>query len=148
MEAETVFKLAGYVVLPGWLLLVFAPRWRVTRRLTELAILPLLLSALYLALVVLYFRQADGGFGSLAQVSQLFAHPWVLLAGWVHYLAFDLFIGGWEVADAGRRGIRHLLVVPCLFLTFLFGPVGLLLYFILRWTHPRPAETGVADAPA
>lgn len=57
---------------------------------------------------------------------------WLLLAGWVHYLAFDLFIGSWEVRDAQRHGLSHLLVVPCLALTFLFGPVGLLLYLGLR----------------
>jgi ABA4-like protein len=55
-----------------------------------------------------------------------------LLAGWTHYLAFDLFIGGWEVRDAQARGIPHLLVVPALVLTFLFGPAGLLLYLAIR----------------
>ena len=53
--------------------------------------------------------------------------------GWTHYLAFDLFIGGWEVRDAQSRGISHLLVVPALVLTFLFGPAGLLLYLAVRW---------------
>ena len=62
----------------------------------------------------------------------LFANPWLLLAGWVHYLAFDLFIGAWQVRDAKRTGLSHLLVVPCLVLTFLFGPIGLLLYLALR----------------
>ena len=75
---------------------------------------------------------ADGGSGSLAEVSRLFENPYLLLAGWVHYLAFDLFIGAWEVRDARRLGIPHLLVVPCLGLTFILGPVGLLLYLGLR----------------
>jgi len=65
-------------------------------------------------------------------VRMLFDNPWMLLAGWTHYLAFDLFIGGWEVRDAQRRGIPHLLVIPALVLTFLFGPVGLLLYLAIR----------------
>jgi hypothetical protein len=64
-------------------------------------------------------------------VRALFENPWLLLAGWTHYLAFDLFIGGWEVRDAQRRGIPHLLVVPALVLTFLFGPAGLLLYLAI-----------------
>ena len=63
----------------------------------------------------------------------LFENPWLLLAGWAHYLAFDLFIGGWEVRDAQRRGIPHLLVVPALVLTFLFGPAGLLLYLLISF---------------
>ena len=78
------------------------------------------------------FGRTQGDFNSLAGVAQLFQNPKALLAGWIHYLAFDLFIGSWEVRDAGRAGLHHLLVVPCLVLTFLFGPVGLLLYFALR----------------
>ncbi len=64
--------------------------------------------------------------------SRLFALPQVLLAGWVHYLAFDLFTGSWEARDAVRLGISRWLVAPCLVLTFLFGPVGLALYLLLR----------------
>jgi ABA DEFICIENT 4-like len=65
-------------------------------------------------------------------VRLLFQDDYLLLAGWIHYLAFDLFIGGWEARDAKRLGLPHLLLVPCLVLTFLFGPVGLLAYFTLR----------------
>ena len=68
----------------------------------------------------------------LGAVRALFADDRALLAGWTHYLAFDLFVGSWEVRDAQRVGVHHLLVAPCLLLTFLLGPVGLLLYFALR----------------
>jgi hypothetical protein len=68
----------------------------------------------------------------LADVRALFSNDFLLLAGWIHYLAFDLFIGSWEVRDARRLGIHHLTVVPCLVLTFMLGPVGLLLYLALR----------------
>ena len=83
-------------------------------------------------LITLHFPGAKGGFGSLADVSLLFSEPALLLAGWVHYLAFDLFIGAWEVRDAQKHGVPHLLVVPCLILTFMLGPIGLLLYFAIR----------------
>jgi hypothetical protein len=56
----------------------------------------------------------------------------LLLAGWVHYMAFDLFIGAWETRDARRAGVPHLMVVPCLILTFMLGPIGLLVYLALR----------------
>jgi hypothetical protein len=68
----------------------------------------------------------------LQQVAALFSVPAALLAGWIHYLAFDLFIGSWEVRDSQRLKISHWLVVPCLVLTFLFGPIGLALYLLLR----------------
>jgi hypothetical protein len=70
-------------------------------------------------------------------VAALFENHWLLLAGWVHYLAFDLFIGSWEVRDAAKNGIAHWMVIPCLVLTFLFGPIGLLLYFLLRVARVR-----------
>ena len=62
------------------------------------------------------------------QVAQLFSHRWALLAGWIHFLAFDLFVGSWIAADGSARGIRHLALVPVLLLTFLLGPLGFLAY--------------------
>jgi hypothetical protein len=131
MAAEQLFAICNSIVLPGWLLLVVAPRWRWTQRIAALA-LPLALAAVYLTLVVLHFRESGGGFSSLAQVSKLFENPYLLLAGWIHYLAFDLFTGSWMVRDSERLRIAHAYVVPCLLLTFLFGPVGLLTWFLIR----------------
>lgn len=131
MTLERLFSVAGDVVLPVWLLLMFAPKWRPTQRLATFAV-PLLIAALYVWLL-LHGRPPKGaGFGSLRQVQLLFSAPEALLAGWVHYLAFDLFTGAWEARDAVRLGISRWLVAPCLVLTFLFGPVGLALYLLLR----------------
>ncbi len=132
MTPERLFSFASTIVLPGWLLLVFAPRWKWTARFICALVIPVLLGLLYLYIILVHWRGSEGGFGSLGQVSDLFQSPWLLLAGWVHYLAFDLFIGAWEVRDAQRERIHHLLVIPCLFLTFMFGPIGLLLYLGLR----------------
>ena len=131
MAAEPLFSICNFMVLPGWLLLAIAPRWRWTQRIAGLG-LPLALAVVYLTLLVLHFRESGGGFGSLAQVSKLFENQYLLLAGWIHYLAFDLFTGSWLVRDAERLRIAHALVVPCLLLTFLFGPVGLLTWFLIR----------------
>jgi hypothetical protein len=133
MSAELLFSVLNPLVLPGWLLLIVAPRWKWTARLIGAALLPGLFGLVYATLLLVYFRSAEGSFGSLEGVAKLFQNPYLLLAGWLHYLAFDLFVGSWEVRDAQRMGIRHWYVIPCLVLTFLFGPTGLLLYFILRW---------------
>ena len=132
MSNEVLFSICNTAVLPGWLLLALLPRWKWTARLITAVIIPGLLGLVYLYLVLTEFGKTEGGFGSLAQVQQLFANPTMLVAGWIHYLAFDLFLGSWEVRDAQRLGLSHWLVIPCLVLTFLFGPVGLLLYFALR----------------
>ncbi len=142
MPLEKIFSACGMVAMLGWLLLIFVPRWKWTARLIAVCLLPLALAVVYLVLVVTHFGQSEGGFGSLAEVSLLFRNPHNLLAGWIHYLAFDLFIGAWEVRDAQKVGLHHLLVVPCLVLTFLLGPIGLLLYFVLRFAVKRKLLVG------
>ena len=138
MTADQVFSIANNVALLGWVLLVILGPRRWVAPLVTGAILPLLFGILYAGLLLVHFGDTPGGgFGSLTQVATLFSNRWLLLAGWVHYLAFDLFIGSWEVRDARAHGISHWMVIPCLLLTFLFGPAGLLLYFMLRFGKMR-----------
>ena len=126
-----LFHVAGNVVLPCWLLLLLAPRWRWTQRLCTF-IVPLLMAALYGWLFVAHKQPPGSGFGSLEQVGLLFTSPYALLAGWIHYLAFDLFTGAWETRDGLRLGISRWLLLPCQILTFLFGPLGLALYLLIK----------------
>ena len=128
--------MAGLVAAVGWLVMILLPRNRIAM-LTGGIVVPLLLSVDYLFLIAWYFRGAEGGFGSLADVATLFQKQELLLAGWIHYLAFDLFIGGWEIRDSQRHGIPHLVVIPCLLMTFLLGPIGLLFYFAIRTAKIR-----------
>jgi hypothetical protein len=138
MSLETIFSAANGLALLGWLLLALAPRWRFTQRVVLSGAASLLLAALYLGLLIVYFGDSEGGFGSLAEVVKMFSQPPMVLLGWVHYLAFDLFVGAWELRDARARGVPHLALLPCLGLTFMLGPVGLLLYFVLRGVLGRP----------
>jgi Domain of unknown function (DUF4281) len=93
---------------------------------------PAVFAVAYVAIVIAIFPRAEGGFSTLAEVVALFGNPWMVLAGWLHYLAFDLLIGTWEARDAVERGVPRWLLVPCLFLTFMFGPTGWLAYVALR----------------
>ncbi len=121
----------------GWLLMIFAPRWLWTRRLIISGLFPLLLGVVYLGIIVTNFGQAEGDFGSLAGVSALFQNPYMLTAGWIHYLSFDMFIGAWEISDSQKNNIAHWKIVPCLIFTFMLGPIGLLCYFLLRFAHTK-----------
>jgi ABA DEFICIENT 4-like len=127
MILSSLFHICSAAVVPGWILLIVAPRWRWTHRITTF-ILTLPLAALYLGLFLAHWNSSLS-FGSLDQVYAIFQDPGLLLAGWLHYLAF--------VRDARRIGIPHLLVVPCLIGTFLVGPIGLLLYLLLRFILQR-----------
>jgi hypothetical protein len=135
MTADTLFSILNMATLVAWLPMVFLPRRRWANTIVPIAI-PALLGVVYVVLIAVSLPGSDGGFSSLAGVRALFADPRGLLAGWTHYLAFDLFIGGWEVRDAQQRGIRHVFVVPALVLTFLFGPAGLLLYLAISRFAP------------
>jgi hypothetical protein len=137
MKAEQIFTIVNLVAIFGWLLISILPTWKYTRIVVLSGAVPLLLSVAYLVLIVLFFGSAEGGFGSLEGVMKLFTNQWAVLAGWIHYLAFDLFVGSWEVSDSQRNGISHVLVIPCLFLTFVFGPIGFLLYVVIKLLMPR-----------
>lgn len=145
MNAETIFSMVNLTAIVGWILLAVAPRWRLTGKFVISGTIPLLLSVAYLILIVLFFGSAEGGFGSLADVMRLFTNQWAVLAGWIHYLAFDLFVGAWETRDAHERGISHWFVIPCLFLTFMLGPIGFLLYHIVRRIVPNKNIKGEAQ---
>ncbi len=132
MKVETIFQICNSTAPIGWLLMVFAPRWRWTKKIVLSGLFPLLLGLVYLFLIAVHFGESEGDFGSLQGVTKLFENPFALTAGWIHYLAFDMFIGAWEVNDSQKHGISHFLVIPCLFFTFMFGPIGLILYFIIR----------------
>jgi len=140
MSPDQIFSMANGVSLCCWLLLIALPgRTWVSRGVAGVAA-PAAFAVLYTGFIAVHFFGSAGGFSSLTDVAQLFSNPWLLLAGWVHYLAFDLLVGGWEVRDARKRGINHLFVVPCLILTFLFGPAGWLLYLGVRSRVPTLAR--------
>ena len=137
MTPDDLFQIANPLALLGWVALALSPLApRAALAVAGVAI-PLLLSVAYTGLVLAFWSGAPGGFGSLADVQLLFTDPHVALAGWVHYLAFDLFVGAWATRTARAEGIAHLFLLPCLALTFLFGPAGLLAFAALRFTHAR-----------
>ena len=137
MSLEQLFSLCGSLSMIGWLGLALAPRWHITRDWAAPVIAPIIIGAVYVWLMMNNFSAAPegAGFGSLAGVALLFSVPELLLAGWIHYLAFDLFVGAWEVKDAQQAGIQHAAVIPCLFATLMFGPGGLVLYWIIKLTY-------------
>ena len=131
-DPHSLFQLTAPLALLGWLALVFAP---LAPRLADgvaAVVIPALLSVAYAGLILVHWSDAPGGFDSLDSVMALFTDPAVALAGWLHYLAFDLFVGAWITRTARAEAVPHLLVLPCLILTFLFGPAGFLAFLALR----------------
>ena len=131
MPAGNLFALANLVVLPAWILLILVPSWKWTRVIAAY-ITPAILGLSWTVLMAGQFAPHGGGFGSLDQLRELAKDPYILVAVWLHNLLLDVFLGAWEVRDAQRLGVSHAYVIPCLILTFLAGPVGLLTYFAVR----------------
>ena len=145
---QTLLDLLHLLILPGWLLLIFAPKWRWTDRIIHSGLYPAILGLSYVAFMIcaLLFGTNDApvDFSTIEGIAAIFTHPFGVLTAWVHYLVFDLFVGMWEARDARRRGMSHWALIPCLLLTFMAGPAGLLLYFALR----RKWRIDVVDQPA
>ena len=132
MSNPQTFQMCNSLALFAWLLLLIAPKWKWTGR-TVLGIIITLFCLIYIYLLSGSLNAEDfRNFNSLAGVMQLFTKEGVVLAGWVHYLAFDLMVGMFILHNSVKNKIRHWLIIPCLLLCFMLGPAGLLLYLVIR----------------
>ena len=136
VSAEHLFAIVNTLILPAWLMLMFAPQWRWTKTIVLSGCYALVFSTIYFLLIVLNFDLNNFNFNSLENVKHVFANDYFLLAGWVHYLAFDLLIGSWLIMDSQKNNIYSKKLIPILLFTFYLGPIGYLFYriykFILR----------------
>lgn len=133
MTAAEVFSLVNLIAMPMWILMIMLPKWRLTRFLVDYKLIPLVLSLVYAWYIALTIQSGPAmDFGSLEAVMNLFTAENALLAGWVHYLAFDLLVGMWMIEQNKTLGIHPLIMAPCLIGTFMLGPVGFLVFMAVR----------------
>ncbi len=144
---DQIFTVGNLLAVTGWaalLIALFAPPVRKLALGWAGLVIPCLLAVAYIWLLTT--ANAQGGFNSIAQVRSLFQNDKALTAGWFHYLAFDLFVGTWVARDGIERiasPLARLILVPCLAVTFMFGPIGFLLYQLVRLMVRKPATPGV-----
>lgn len=133
MNADAVFKLCNTIALLSWLVLIIAtPFWKHTSKFLITTVI-ILFCIVYAWLVLGSFNMQDmQKFSTADGVMSLFTNKTMVVGGWVHYLAFDLMTGIWITANAKLHRINHWVTVPALFFTFMMGPVGLLLYMLIR----------------
>jgi hypothetical protein len=141
---ETLYLIANSVAFAGWLVLLASPWMPRVADVVAGLIIPLLLAVAYAVLMVLVVDFSGGGFDTLANLMKLFGRPEAVLVGWLHYLAFDLFIGSWQVETARREGIPFGWIVPALVLTLLLGPIGLLTFMAVRAVARRRSMSPAA----
>lgn len=131
---QMIFSLSTYFVMPFWAVMILLPRWRWTQRIMQV---PFFVAILTIVYVVLALPQMGALLPvitrpTVTNVAALLATPAGATIGWIHFLAFDLFVGRWIYLDSQKRGISAWLVSPLLFVTFMLGPLGFLCYFCLR----------------
>lgn len=134
-QADVIFATINWLALAGWLALLVSPLKR-DLAIPAARVMAALLCGVYVSLILRGISVGPGlpegaGFDSLDGVAKLLSTREAILGGWVHFLAFDLFVGSWQAEDAPKAGVPHWLLVPCLALTLLAGPAGLLLYLLL-----------------
>jgi len=127
---ETLFKISGLFVLPFWFLMIVAPHWKGTQRLLKS---PVVIIAPVIAYVILVLPQIGRLLPKvmgpqLPEIAALLGTPEGATIGWMHFLAFDLFVGRWVYLDSRERGISAWLMAPILFFILMLGPLGFLLY--------------------
>ena len=128
--------------LPGWIILIFLPRrWPLLLKFPEMVV-PLVLGFIYGGVMLSLFGRIEGGFGSFAEVRTIFQNDYILAAGWIHYLAFDLLVGTWIAKQSDQIGISRLLQAPILGVTFMFGPAGFALFLVFRWALSATSKLG------
>lgn len=129
---ETIFQLGNTIALGGWIALIFLPRrWGIVW--IPQFVIPSLLAFAYAALILpIFFAGGEGGFDSIENVRALFQNDAALTAGWLHYLAFDLFVGSWIAKASDKAGIPRPIQAVFLLGTFMFGPIGFLLFILTR----------------
>lgn len=137
ISPDTMYLVLNFGVMPFWALLILLPHARITEVAVHSVLVPLVLGVTYAWLLATAIAgppaPPDGsGFATLPELMKTFTAPTAVVAGWAHYLVFDLFVGSWEARDAQRIGLHHLVVAPCILITFLVGPIGLLLYLMVR----------------
>jgi hypothetical protein len=131
--------MSNLLVMPLWFLMILLPFWSWTKRIIGSPWIAAPAALLYASLVL---PQAGGLLGALAnpqlaQIAALLGTPAGATIGWVHFLAFDLFVGRWVYLDSQERKLTAWLVSPILFVVLMFGPLGLLLYLLVRFFLTR-----------
>ena len=134
MTPALIFQLSSSIALIGWLVLIIASPFILEVDKFLIGVIITLLALVYAWLIISSFNPGDlKKFGTLDGVMSLFQDKTLVTAGWVHYLAFDLMVGIWIKRNSLKFGINHWLIIPCLLLTFMLGPVGLLIYLLIRF---------------
>lgn len=134
MDADLAFRLLNLVVLPWWVVFLVAPRSKLAARLASHGAIFLALAATYTVLLTAAIAGGPAGGFDYEGIRAALSAPIGFLAGWTHYLVFDLFVGAWLLRESRRIDVEPR---PYLFFTLMAGPIGLGSFLLRRWLRLR-----------
>ncbi len=136
LSYDALSSIASNLAIVGWIAIVLLPKSDLVVKVIARLVIPGLMALLYVVLLATHRGDVPqgGGLGSIDEMQLFFSVDGLMVVGWIHFMAWDLFAGTWEVEDSQKHGIAHLAVLPALAATFMLGPVGLLVYLLLRET--------------
>ena len=139
MNPETIFSLSSLLVMPFWLLMIFLPRWRMTQRVMAGLWVAVPAALLYAVLVLPHFVEIFTAVSNptLTGITALLGDATGATIAWVHFLAFDLFVGRWVYLDGRSRQLSAWIISPILFVVLMLGPIVFLLYLAVRTAVAR-----------
>ena len=135
---EILYMWINIGVLPFWFILIFFPQSHISRFFVASIFPFFLLSGAYLFILYKSFLigyDFDGNFNlylGLNELSRLFEDNLYVMIFWTHFIAINLFLGGWIVKDAQKFSINKVLLSIPLIIVYLVGPIGLFIYWIIR----------------
>ena len=138
LNSENIYLIANWGVIPFWLLLIFFPHHHITNFFVQSVIVPLLLAAgyIYLAYGLIIEKSIFDSFelySGLDGLYAVFSNEVLLLIFWLHFLSISLFAGAWIVRDGKKYFIPKIVLIPSLILTYFTGPIGLVIYWFIRF---------------
>ena len=138
LTVENIYLWTNFGVLPFWLMLIILPNSKFTQILINSVILPLILSSAYIYILYQAILLDEPIFdffklySSLDDLYTIFATESFLLVFWLHFVSINLFLGSWVSRDGVKYNIPRGLVFTPLILIYFMGPLGLVLYWIIR----------------
>ena len=133
MTYEIIFNIYNTGILIFWLLLLVFPKSKLTQKMTDFPWIPLVIAFGYIYFLGTSDSIFPVDFSSLSGLTEMFqnSNPRGVAAGWLHYLAFDFWVGCWILRDSQKKGVKHAFIIFPMFFTFMLGPVGVIIYTLV-----------------
>ena len=143
LTIENIYLWVNFGIIPFWLLLIFLPNSKITQFFVNSIIIPLILASAYIYVLYKNFLLNEPFFNvfelylSLDSLYTIFAAESILLVFWLHFVALSLFMGSWVSRDSVKYNISRKLIFIPLILIYFTGPLGLVLYWLIRIFYSR-----------